>query len=136
LSRYDDIVKALTELKGEAKLEDIHKKILDNVPINSPSKGTIGGTLFNYKEPKEGRRYSFQPLGKGVWKLVDNEVKPKVNVRKKSKTAKSAPIVGQRTTVAAEDLQSFIDQIIEPLKKDGGEMSITVEVIYRPKLSE
>jgi hypothetical protein len=136
LSRYDEIVKALTELKGEAKLEDIHKKILETVGINPPSKGTVGATLQNFQEPKEGKKYSFHRMGKGVWKLVDNEVKTKAKAKSKTKPVASTPIIGQRTTVAVEDLPSFIDQIIEPLKKDGGQMSITIEVLYRPELSE
>jgi hypothetical protein len=131
LSRYDEIVKALTELKGEAKLEDIHKKILETVGINPPLKGTVSATLQNFQEPKEGKKYSFHRMGKGVWKLVENKPKPKA--KSKTKPVASTPIIGQRTTIPAEDLQSFIEQIIEPLKKDGGEMSTTVEVIYRPK---
>lgn len=134
LSRYDEIGQALTELKGEAKLEDIHKKILEMVGIKPPSKGTIGGTLLNFKEPKEGKRYSFRPLGKGVWKLVDNEVKQKAKAKAVSKSVTSTPIIGQRTAVDVEDLPLFIGKIVEPLKKDGGEMTITIEVTYRPRL--
>jgi hypothetical protein len=131
MSRYDEIVQELIDLKGEAELEDIHKKILETVGINPPSKGSIGGILFNFKEPKEGKRYSFQSLGKGVWKLVDSEAKTKA--KSKIKQVTSIPITGQRATIGAEVLHSFIDQIIGSLKKDGGEMSITLEVIYRPK---
>lgn len=134
MSRYDEIVQALTNLKGEAKLEDIHKKILETVGINPPSKGSIAGTLSNFKEPKKGRRFSFRPLGKGVWKLVDNEFKRKAKVKSKPKPVESTPIVGQRTTVAFKDLSSFIEQIVEPLRKDGGQISITIEVLYRPKI--
>lgn len=119
MSRYDEIVQALIELKGEAKLEYIHKKILENVPINSPSKGTIGGTLLHFKEPKEGRKYSFQPLGKGVWRLVENEAKLKGKVKNKIKPGASTSIIGQRTSIAVEDLPSFIEKIVEPLKRDG-----------------
>ena len=133
MSRYDEIVNALTELKGEAKLEGIHKKILETVGIKPPSKGTVGATLRNFQESQKGKKYSFQPLGKGVWRLVDSEANPKAKARNKTMPVTSAPIRGQRTPVTVEDLPSFIDQIIEPLKKDGGRMSITVEVIYRPK---
>ena len=133
MTRYDEIVKALTELKGDAKLEDIHKKILETVGIKPPSKGTVGATLRNFQESKKGRKYSFHPLGKGVWKLVDNEAKPRVKAKSKTKPVASTPIIGQRTSVAVEDLSSFIELIVEPLKKDGGEISISVEVIYRPK---
>ena len=133
MTRYDEIVKALTELKGDAKLEDIHKKILETVGIKPPSKGTVGATLRNFQESKKGRKYSFQPLGKGVWKLVDSEAKPKAKAKSKTRLVASTPIIGQRTTVDAEDLPSFIELIVEPLKKDGGQISITIEVIYRPK---
>jgi hypothetical protein len=133
LSRYDEIVKALNVLKGEAKLEDIHKKILETVGINPPLKGTVSATLQNFQEPKEGKKYSFHRMGKGVWKLVDNEVKPKAKVKSKTKPVASTPIIGQRTTVAFDDLAIFIEKIVEPLKKYGGQMSITIEVIYRSK---
>ena len=136
MTRYDEIVQALTELKGEAKLDDIHKRILDNVAIKPPSKGTVGGTLLSFKEPKEGRKYSFHPLGKGIWKLVENEPRAKPKADRRSKPTASAPIIGQRTSVTLEDLPSFVDQIIEPLKRDGGQVSITVEVIYRPRMNE
>ena len=133
MTRYDEIVQALTELKGEAKLEDNHKKILDNVAFGPPSKGTVGGTLLSFKEPKEGRKYSFHSLGKGVWKLVENQPSAKAKAKNKPKPVTSTPIIGQRTSVTVENLPSFIGQIIEPLKKDGGQISITVEVIYRPR---
>ncbi len=133
MTRYDEIVQALTELKGEAKLEDIHKKILDNVAIKPPSKGTVGGTLLSFKESKKGRKYSFHSLGKGIWKLVENEPTAKAKAKNRAKQVTSTPIIGQRTSVTVEDMPSFIDQIIEPLKKDGGQISITIEVIYRPK---
>ncbi len=133
MSRYDEIVLALTELKGEAKLEDIHKKILETVGIKPPSKGTLGATLRSHQEPHKGKEFSFHPQGKGVWKLVENESKPKAKAKSKTKPVTSTPIIGQRTSVTVEEMPSFIDRIIEPLKKDGGQISITIEVIYRPK---
>lgn len=133
MSRYDEIVQALTELNGEAKLQDIHKKILDNVAIRPPSKGTVAATLRNFQESKEGKKFSFQTRGKGVWKLVQVSGKRKVMAKNQPKSFVGAPAISQRLYVPVEDLQLFIDQILEPLKKDGGKISIAVEVIYRPK---
>ena len=132
MSRYDEIVNALKELKGEAKPEDIHKKILETVGIKPPSKGTVGTILRNFQESEIGRKYSFHQQGKGVWKLV--RMGPS---RRQGKEENKADCQHSdhwsKNKHGCQDLPSFIEKIVEPLKKDGGLISITVEVIYRPK---
>lgn len=66
MSRYDEVVKALLDLGGRAKLDVIHKKCVENNPQKPPSKDTVSKTLGDNKEPKKGGKYSFRPLGKGI----------------------------------------------------------------------
>lgn len=51
---------------------------------------------------------------------------------KKTKPVSGTLLTGLRVSVAVDDLVSFIEQAIEPLRKEGGQMSITVDVVYRP----
>jgi hypothetical protein len=134
LTRYDEIVQALADLQGEAKLEAIHKRILENVPERPPTKNTVAATLRNHREAQAGKAYSFVPRGKGVWKLVPNKAKMRRKVKTEEGASMGPSLVGCRTSVDINDLPSFIDQIIEPLKNEGGKLSLTIEVIYRPKI--
>jgi hypothetical protein len=70
-------------------------QLLENVGIDPPLKGTVGATLQNFQKPKEGKKYSFHRMGRGVWKLVDNEVVPKARAKRKPMPVTSTPIIGQ-----------------------------------------
>ena len=87
--------------------------------------------MQNFQKPKEGKKYSFHRMGRGVWKLVDNEVVPKARAKRKPMPVTSTPIIGQDHRCHRE-IPSFIEKIVEPLKKTVAD-SITMDVIYRVK---
>jgi len=122
----------MTDLGGEAKLDKLYQRMLENQPEKVSTKGTVGAMLRYYREPRRGKKYLMQPRGKGVWKLGPSD-KAERKARKETRPTTGATIVGRRTKVAVDDLPSFVEQIVETLRKEGGQLSITIEVIYRPK---
>lgn len=129
---YDEIVQAMTDLGGEAKLDKLYQRMLENQPEKATTKSTVGAMLRYYSQPRRGKNLLMQSKGKGVWKLVPGE-KAERKVKKEPKPTTGTTVTGRRAKVAVDDLPSFVEQIVETLKKDGGQLSITIEAIYRPK---
>jgi hypothetical protein len=132
LSRYNDILQALKGLGGEAKFDDIYNGVMENDPINEPSprmKDVIRSCLRYYSEPRRGKECSFSRDG-DVWKLVPNE--GRVDAKGKGPIPEVRPLSGGKIRIGVEDLPSFIQQVVEPLKKEGGRLSVVVEVVYQP----
>lgn len=123
----------MTDLGGEAKLDKLHQRMLENQPEKATTKSTVGAMLRYYREPRRGKKFLTQPRGKGVWKLVPSD-KAQTKVKKEPKPTTGATVAGRRTKVAVDDLPSFVEQIVETLRKEGGQLSITIEAIYRPKV--
>jgi len=75
LTLYDEIVKALSELGGEAKVEQIYRIILNTDREKQPTRNTICATLRNHRAPREGKKYYFYPKGNGIWKMIPKNQK-------------------------------------------------------------
>lgn len=133
MSLYEEIVQAMTDLGGEVKLDKLYQRILENSPEKVTTKSTVGAMLRYYSQPRRGKKHLTQSKGKGVWKLVPSD-KAERKARKEPKPTTGTTVVGRRTKVAVDDLPSFVEQMVETLKKEGGQLSITIEAIYRPKM--
>lgn len=131
---YDEIVQALTDLGGEAKVEDLRRRILENNPGKRRSKNTIYGTLRCYQFPQKGKEYLFVPTGRGRWRL-DRVDQLSDGVGKDMKSIETILMSGRGrgVPVTADDLSPLIKEAIEPLKKEGGQLSIYIRVVYRPE---